>query len=67
MTLIPMIFMFAVSLSTLFLLIKQYLFGAKQNMILGSFAVLLFVLAIVLKIEAYNALKGKSSSKKLSI
>jgi len=61
MTLIPMIFMFAVSLSALFLLIKQYLFSENKNMILGTFAVLLFVLAIVLIIEAYKSLSGKSN------
>lgn len=65
MTIIPMIFMFAVTLSALFLLIKQYLFNADKNIILGSFAVLLFILAIVLIIEAYKSLnvKGKEKSK----
>ena len=63
MTLIPMIFMFAVSLSALFLLIKQYLFSENKNMILGSFAVLLFVLAIVLIVEAYKSLSGKAQIK----
>ena len=67
MTLIPMIFMFAVSLSALFLLIKQYLFSENKNMILGSFAVLLFVLAIVLIIEAYKSLSGKGSNKNVSV
>ncbi|MGH4123348.1 MAG: carbon starvation CstA family protein [Clostridium sp.] len=67
MTLIPMIFMFAVSLSALFLLIKQYLFSAEKNMILGTFAVLLFGLAIVLIIEAYRSLSGKSKGKDVSI
>ena len=66
MTLIPMIFMFAVSLSALFLLIKQYLFSENKNMILGTFAVLLFVLAIVLIIEAYKSLSGKSKGKNVS-
>jgi len=63
MTVIPMIFMFAVSLSALFLLIKQYLFSENKNLILGSFAVLLFVLAIVLIIEAYKALSIKRKVK----
>ncbi|MBZ9686246.1 carbon starvation protein A [Clostridium estertheticum] len=67
MTLIPMIFMFAVSLSALFLLIKQYLFSVEKNMILGTFAVLLFGLAIVLIIEAYKSLSGKPKSKNVSV
>jgi len=67
MTMIPMIFMFAVSLSALFLLIKQYLFSANKNIILGSFATLLFILAIVLIIEAYRSLMGKSKNKNVSI
>lgn len=66
MTIIPMIFMFAVSLSALFLLIKQYLFSEKQNIILGTFAVLLFFLAIVLIIEAYKSLSGKPKNKNAS-
>ncbi|MGH4140213.1 carbon starvation CstA family protein [Clostridium sp.] len=67
MTLIPMVFMFIVSLSALFLLIKQYLFSENKNMILGCFAVLLFILAIVLIIEAYKALSGKSKGKNVSV
>lgn len=63
MTVIPMVFMFAVSLSALFLLIKQYIFSDNKNMILGSFAVLLFVLAIVLIIEAYKSLSVKRKLK----
>lgn len=64
-TLIPMIFMFAVTLSALFLLIKQYLFSAKTNYVLGIFAVVLFILAIVLIIETYNTLSKKNSSKNI--
>jgi carbon starvation protein len=63
MTVIPMIFMFAVSLSALFLLIKQYLFSENKNLVLGSFAVLLFVLAIVLIGEAYKSLNVKRKVK----
>ena len=63
MTVIPMIFMFAVSLSALFLLIKQYLFSENKNLVLGSFAVLLFVLAIVLIGEAYKSLNVKRKAK----
>ena len=62
MTLIPMVFMFAVSLSALFLLIKQYLFSENKNIILGSFAVMLFILAIVLIKEAYKSFQGKNVS-----
>lgn len=54
MVLIPMVLMFCVTLSALVLLIKQYIFGATTNYILGLFAIVLFVLAIVLLIEAYN-------------
>lgn len=67
MTLIPMVFMFIVSLSALFQLIKQYLFSENKNMILGFFAVLLFVLAIVLIVEAYKSLSGNSKSKNASV
>lgn len=67
MTLIPMVFMFIVSLSALFLLIKQYLFSENKNMILGLFAVLLFILAIVLIVEAYKSLGGKSKNKNVSV
>jgi len=62
-TLIPMVFMFGVTLTALTLLIKQYLFGVKPNYILGTFAVLLFVLAIVLIIEAITVFSNKSESK----
>jgi len=67
MTLIPMIFMFIVSLSALFLLIKQYLFSENKNIILGSFATILFVLAIILIIEAYRSILGKTKGKNVSI
>jgi len=67
MTLIPMIFMFAVSLSALFLLIKQYLFSESKNIILGSFAVLLFILAIVLIVEAYKSLSSKPKNKNVNV
>lgn len=62
-TIIPMIFMFGVTLTALALLMKQYLFSAKPNFILGAFAVILFVLAIVLIFEAISVFKNKSQSK----
>lgn len=58
MIVIPMVFMFAVTLSALFLIIKSYLFGAKPNYILGVMAIILFILALVLIGEAYKTLKG---------
>lgn len=62
MIIIPMIFMFAVTLSALFLIIKSYLFGATPNYILGIMAVILFVLAVVLALEAYNTLSKNKKS-----
>lgn len=62
-TLLPMIFMFGVTLTALSLLIKQYIFGLKPNYILGTFAVVLFVLALVLIIEAYTVFSKKNVSK----
>jgi len=62
-TLIPMIFMFGVTLTALALLMKQYLFGVKPNYVLGFFAVVLFLLAIVLIIEAISVFKNKPQSK----
>ncbi len=63
MIIIPMVFMFAVTLSALFLIIKSYLFGTTPNYILGVMAVILFVLAVVLALEAYNTL---SKNKKVN-
>lgn len=55
MTIIPMIFMFCVTLTALVLLIKQcYL---QQSWILLAVSILLFVLAIFLIIETVNTLK----------
>ncbi|MPM84905.1 hypothetical protein SDC9_131981 [bioreactor metagenome] len=64
MVLVPMILMFCVTLSALALLIKQYIFGATTNFILGIFAIVLFVLAIILLIEAYNVFIKKKIVKK---
>ncbi|WP_291571128.1 carbon starvation CstA family protein [Clostridium sp. UBA4548] len=64
MVLLPMILMFCVTLSALVLLIKQYIFGATTNFILGIFAIVLFVLAIILLIEAYNVFIRKKAIRK---
>lgn len=65
MTVIPMIFMFAVTLTALALLMKKYLFTVEKNFILGTFAVVLFILAIILLIEGISSLvKSKKTSKK---
>ncbi|MPM66351.1 Peptide transporter CstA [bioreactor metagenome] len=64
MVLLPMILMFCVTLTALVLLIKQYIFGATTNFILGIFAVVLFVLAIILLVEAYNVFIKKKTVKK---
>lgn len=55
-TIIPMIFMFIVTLTALGLLIKQYLFSVEKNFVLGIIACILLVLSIVLIYEAYNTL-----------
>lgn len=57
-TILPMIFMFIVTLTALVLLINKYLFGVEKNFILGIIACILLVLAIVLIYEAYNTLVG---------
>lgn len=61
---IPMVFMFAVTLTALFLVMKSYLFGANPNYILGIMAVVLFILSIILLVEAYNVLKGNKDNSK---
>ncbi|KRQ87159.1 Carbon starvation protein A [Caloramator mitchellensis] len=60
-TLLPMIFMFAVTLTALVVLMKNY-FIAK-NFVLVVVAAILFILAVVLIFETYNVLKTKKSSK----
>lgn len=55
-TIIPMIFMFIVTLTALGLLIKQYLFSVEKNFVLGIIACILLVLSIVLVYEAYSTL-----------
>lgn len=59
MTMIPMIFMFAVTLSALYILIRNFL-GAG-NILLGGMAIALFFLAIVLIYTAANQMKNKKS------
>lgn len=61
MTIIPMIFMFAVTLTALVLLTNNF-FKAK-NYVLLVIAILLFVLSIELIIETYTVLKGIKASK----
>ncbi|WP_346915310.1 carbon starvation protein A [Clostridium sp.] len=63
-TIIPMVFMFIVTLSALGLLIKDYIFSSTPNYILGIIALILFILAIILIIEAYNTLVINKNSKK---
>jgi len=61
-----MVFMFIVTLSALGLLIKDYIFSSTPNYILGIIALILFILAVVLIIEAYNTLVRNKNSKKNS-
>ncbi|WP_346899977.1 carbon starvation protein A [Clostridium sp. UBA7503] len=63
-TIVPMILMFIVTLSALGLLIKDYIFSSTPNYILGIIALILFILAIVLIIEAYNTLVRNKNLKK---
>ena len=59
MTMIPMIFMFAVTLSALVILVKN--FFAAGNIILGVLAIVLFVLAVYLIYTAAHTMKEKKS------
>ena len=61
MTIIPMVFMFIVTLVALGLLIKTNLFSATPNYMLGIIAIILFVLAIVLVVESFTSLKKAKS------
>ncbi|MDD2481933.1 MAG: carbon starvation protein A [Lutispora sp.] len=56
MTMIPMIFMFAVTLSALVILIRN--FFSAGNILLGCMAIVLFALAIVLIYTATNVMKN---------
>lgn len=57
MTIIPMIFMFIVTLSALVLLIKENLFSATSNYMLGIIAIVLLILAVVIVVESILSLK----------
>ena len=59
MTLIPMVFMFAVTLSALVILVRN--FFAAGNILLGVMTVVLFILAVILIITAANSMKGDKS------
>ncbi|MCF8011029.1 MAG: carbon starvation protein A [Clostridiales bacterium] len=60
----PMIFMFAVTLSALVQLIVKNFSGG--SVLLGTVGTLLFILAIVLAVQAYKALQSASSGQNLS-
>lgn len=66
MTLIPMVFMFCVTLTALGFLIKGYLFGEAPNIVLGVLAIILFVLAIVLIITTAKTLSKKDGAKQIN-
>lgn len=59
MTVIPMVFMFAVTLTALVLVSRNNFMS--QNYIIGSLAAILFVLAIVLIVTTINTFFGKKS------
>jgi carbon starvation protein len=59
MTVIPMIFMFCVTLTALGFLIRDYLFGEKIQWVLGIMSVALFLLAIVLIFTTAKTLLNK--------
>lgn len=63
MIMIPMVFMFAVTLSALALFIKGNL-AANGNVMLAGIAVVLFILALFLIKEAWKVFSGNSSSSK---
>lgn len=62
MALIPMIFMFIVTLTSLAMLIRQYFTAATSNIVLGVFAVILLILALVLLIETYRVIIKKKKA-----
>ncbi|MDF2891127.1 MAG: cstA [Clostridia bacterium] len=62
MTVIPMVFMFGVTLTALVLVCRNNFLGG--NVIIGSIAAILFVLAIVLIVTTINTFFGKKSVKK---
>jgi len=62
MTVLPMVFMFAVTLTALVLVAKNNFAGG--NLIIGSIASILFVLAIVLIVTTINTFFGSNSKNK---
>lgn len=64
MTMIPMVFMFCVTLTALLILMKNFFTGGK--ILLGILAVLLFVLAVDLIITSTKVLSGKSEKKSIN-
>jgi carbon starvation protein len=61
MTVIPMVFMFAVTLTALVLVCRNNFAGG--NVIIGSIAAILFILAIILIATTINTFYGKKSKK----
>lgn len=57
MTIIPMIFMFIVTLVALGSLIKDNILGAVPNYTLGIISIILFILAIFIVIESFSSIK----------
>lgn len=64
MTVIPMIFMFAVTLTALVLLTKSFFLGGKT--LLGVLAAALFVLAIILIVTTVSTFKKDTTKKNVS-
>ncbi|MGB9838977.1 carbon starvation CstA family protein [Thermovenabulum sp.] len=64
-TLVPMIWMFAVTLTATLLLMKN--FYAAKNYLLVFLAVALFVLSIILIVVTYNTLTNKKTGKNTNI
>jgi len=65
MTIIPMVFMFAVTLTALVLLTINF-FKAK-NYVLFVIAILLFIFAIELIVETYKVLSSAKASKETDV
>jgi carbon starvation protein len=65
MIVIPMLFMFVVTLTALGTLIKNNLFMDSKNYVLGTIAVILFVLAIAIVIESVISLVKAKKAKKI--
>lgn len=63
MTIIPMIFMFIVTLAALGLLVKTNLFTSTPNYTLGIIAIVLLILAIIIIIESFTSLRKAKTYK----